>query len=270
MELSFILFIIGFLLIVYLLFKFIKKIVYAIFSVILLCVLIVGGIGGLIYLDISEMSETSNFELTLVLGTQEQVESGVILPIENNKLVQEKVSSLDVGKYSQDKLDELTSGQYYVFISQDFFYSTLDETTTYTLLGTDEKTEVMGSELDLSFTKQEALSMLESQDAMDVYVDVIYSKNDIPDFLQATAKPLVKAYIEEELSKQEVEFKDAVFISLLISSFEEDSQLALDYIQSYKDEEVMVAPEKFTFKLIKMLPVSLIQSLLEDYLPAQN
>ena len=66
MELSLILLVIGFLVVVYLIFKLIKKLIVAVFTVIFVFILIIAGIFGLVYMDFKQLSMQQDFDVNLI------------------------------------------------------------------------------------------------------------------------------------------------------------------------------------------------------------
>ena len=66
MEWSLILLLVGFVVLVYLIFKFIKKLVFAVITVVLLVVLIFAGVGGIVYLDVNNLASQKDFDVNVV------------------------------------------------------------------------------------------------------------------------------------------------------------------------------------------------------------
>ena len=93
MDTSFILLILGFLVVTYLIFKFIKKIFVAIFSFIFLIILIIGSVIGLAILDVNNLASQENFEVNVCYGNSQNPLFGLTLPIINKSPVLEKVKN---------------------------------------------------------------------------------------------------------------------------------------------------------------------------------
>ncbi|MCA9497156.1 MAG: hypothetical protein KC589_09500 [Nanoarchaeota archaeon] len=260
MDIGLILFLIGVLFVIVMIFKFIKKIVFAILSVVLFLALIIGGIFLLVYLDVSNLSEQTDFDIKILYGNSDSPVMGVSVPIKDQDLDSFAVKSLDIETFNKDNLKELEEGEFYVFVSKDLYASLLNNETKYYLEGTKE-IEISGTQIDTSLTDIQVLQLMSSPTAMDDYVNIIYSQNDFG-FLGEDVKPIIKTRIETELNVIKITFQEAVFISALISSVM-DSENSLKLVEAFKEDELEVYPDKFTFKLVKMLPAKTIQEKLD-------
>ncbi|MCA9459005.1 MAG: hypothetical protein KC550_00490 [Nanoarchaeota archaeon] len=260
MDLGLILFIVGVLFVIIMIFKFIKKIVFAILSVVLFLALIVGGIFLLVYLDVSNLSDQTNFDVKIVYGKVDTPIMGVSVPIVEQSLDAFGVKSLEVSTIDEDSLKELGDGEFYIFISEELYTNMLNNKTKYYLQGTEEII-ISDIEVDTALSKDQVLELLSSENPLDDYVDIIYSQNDF-EFLGTSAKATIKNDIETELSTISINFQEVVFISTLITSIS-SSENSLKLVEGFKDDELQVYPDKFTFKLVKMLPAKTIQEKLD-------
>jgi len=254
MELSFILLILGFILVTYLIFKFIKKIIFAVISFIFLIFLIIGSVFGLVYLDLNNLASQSDFNVNLVYGDSEAPVFGLVLPIEDKSLNQDNIKSLDIS--SLDTIDYSESEDFYVYMSKDLFSSLLSSEDKYYLIGT-EDLEVMGVKIETALTKKQVISILNSNNDLDDYVEIIYSENDLPEILAENGKIAIKELIKVELKKKNLDFNQALLGSILIN-LGNDSSNIVKLISGFKDESLEVYPDRFTFKLARMLPVDFI------------
>ena len=263
METSFILLILGFLVVTYLIFKFIKKIVFAVFSFIFLIILIIGGIFGLVYLDINNLANTQDFDINLVYGNSENAQFGIVIPFENHTPNIENVTSYNVDLLTNVDLNNVEPN-FYIFMSKDLFDSLLVDDSSYYLIGT-EDLEYSGFSINASLTKDQVKNLLSSSSAIDMYVDIIYAQNDFPEIGDISAKPLIKAKIEEELGKYNLDFKEALFVSILASNLQNDNTpgVVLKLVEGFKSNELEVYEERFTFKLVKLIPTSIIMNLVD-------
>jgi len=225
MDTSFILLILGFVVVTYLIFKFIKKIVFAVFSFVFLIILIIGGIFGLVYLDINNLANTQDFDINLIYGNSEDAQFGIAVPFENQTPNIENVKSYSVDLLSDVDLDDVEPN-FYVFISKDLFSSLLVDDSSYYLIGTEEL-EYSGFSIDASLTKDQVQDLLSSNSALDLYVDIIYAQNDLPEIGDISVKPLVKVMIEDELEKYNLEFEEALFVSIFAANLQNDNTLGV-------------------------------------------
>lgn len=256
MDLMLVLVILGFLVVTFLIFKMIKKLIFAFLTFVLFTILVVGVILGLVWLDVSELREQENFDINLIYGTSENALGGVFIPVENYELVQDNIKGFDVNSFDVDDLDNLNAGEFYIFVPEGVFESLMDDKTKYYLMGTND-TQIMGYDVKAGFSKSEVLQIMSSDESLDEFVDIIYANNDLPEFGGISAKPLVKGFVEDELSKFNLEMRDAMFASVLIEEgVEKDNVVTL--IQSFKNESLEVYPNKLTFKLLRYLPTDLI------------
>ena len=260
METSFILLIIGFIVVTYLIFKFIKKVVWAVFSFIFLIILIIGGIFGLVALDINNLASQSDFNVYVMYGNSQNPVFGLEIPIENKSVNQDKVSKVDISTIKSVDLDSVDK-DFYIFLSKDEFSKLLNDNQSYYLIGT-RNLNIAGFDIETKLTKSQVIDILNSNSPIDSYVDVIYSENSFPEVAGISAKPLLKEKIQSELDKKHVNLEQALFVSVLMDSVNNPNSI-VELVQAFKDKQLEVYPDRFTFKLVRMLPVETIM----EYIP---
>jgi len=251
MDASLLIYLVIFLVVVFLIFKLIKKIIVAIFAVVFIVVAIFGGIGAMLYFDYQDIVEKDNFSVNLVYGDIDNADFGVILPFEQQKVVEENIKSLDVSSLDEKKIDDVTD-EFYVFIDEDLFGKVLTDDKNYTLKGT-EGLEFAGVKINTDLTKEEILNLVNSKNAQDDYVDLILEKNDLSSLKALGAEDIASGTIEKELKG--VDFR-AVLVLSVLSDLDSDGMKAL--ILGFKEEELNVYPEKFSFKFLRMLPLDFL------------
>ncbi len=263
MEISFILLILGFLVVTFLIFKFIKKIFVAIFSFIFLIILIIGGVVGLAVLDINNLASQNDFNTYIIYGSSDNPYFGFEIPVENKTPILEKskpikVSSLDKETYEDSEKD------FYIFISKDIFEKIIQDNKKYYLIGTKDL-EISSIKIDTSLTKDEILSLLNSTKPIDLYSSIIYSQNNFPSILGDTGEAMVKEYIEKDLGLTNEDLKAVILISI-IEEESDNPNLIPTILEGYKNGEIEIYKDRFTFKLVRMIPIDLIM----EYIPEDS
>lgn len=254
MEITFILLILGFIVATVLIFKLIKKIIFAIITFILLILMVIGSVFGLVYLDYNHLASQSDFDINLMYGTVDSPQFGVFLSVRNKSLDTENFRKYDISNLNGLDLDEVEEN-FYVFFSQNLFASMLSDKETYYLEGTNDLT-ISGVGIDAGLSKQEVLDILSSNDAKNKYLDYVLAKNDIPSFLQATAKTSAQKYIDDALSEFNLNIQEALFLSLIDDVVSADTN-AIKLVQGFQNQELEIYPDRFTFKLVRMLPANM-------------
>lgn len=262
MEFALILLILGFALLVYLIFKFIKKIVFAIFSVVLLVVLIIGGVIGLVYLDYNYITSQNDIDVKLIYADGENYLVGATIPVKNQSMIVEEVSGISKTQLNDLDVEEIDEDSKQIVVVMDKgLYAEVLTQESYSVPDLDSP-EFEG--YDLTLTRDEVLLILDSSDALSEFLNIMYEKNDVDPLMREISEPVVREMIESELEKRDMTFKQLVFLTALTQSLEDQKNL-VTVIEGFKNEELNVYPERFTYKLLRMLPVDTIKSYVPDF-----
>lgn len=265
---SLIIFIIAFIAVVYLIFKFIKKLVFAVITLILLVVVIVGGVGGLVYLDFKQLSTQKDFDINLVYedAATNDLILGTNIPVRNQQLEITGVEKLSISELdSLTPQDITTDDNKFVIVINDEVFKQIMNQDVYDLNKIDGVDFSSYSSYDLTLTKEEITQIIEAQDGTDMLLEIILEKNQITGFAKDLAKPMLKDEISKGLQANNMTFKEALFLFVLSQSVQ-DEQNVLTILEAYKsDSGVQVYPDRFTFKLVRMLPISTIQQYLPNF-----
>ncbi len=258
MELSLIIYIIIILAVVVLIFKIIKKIMFAIFATIVFVILIFAGVGTLIYMDYKDLS-TMNGDINILYGNPDNVQFGLEIPLQNGSVAEENVSTIEVEDINEQYLKKVddTDNSLYILVSPEVFKEALSGDETYNLMGTEDLT-IAGIEINTSLTSEEVITIIESENSTETYVEIIMEKNEIPDielFGVSSEDVLIKE-IEEELG--EVELREALFVSVISDL---DAEGTSKVLTGFKEEEINVYPEKFSFKFLRWLPIDMLENI---------
>ena len=267
METSFILLVIGFLVVSYLIFKFIKKIIWAVVSFIFLIILIIGGVFGLVALDMNNLASQNDFNVYFMYGNSANPQFGLEIPIVNKSVDQENIKKVDISSIKKVNLDSVKN-DFYVYLSKDELSKILNNNKSYYLIGT-KNLNVAGFDIETKLTKSQVESILDSNAPIDNYVDIIYSENKFPEIAGVSAKPLLKEKIQSELDKKNLNLEQALFVSVLMDSLNNPTNV-VELVQGFKDKELEIYPDRFTFKLVRMLPVQTIMSYMPKDMLAFN
>lgn len=256
MVLSLWVYIVLFIVVILLIFKFVKKIIHAVFAVVFLTILVFAGVGGLVYLDYKSVVEQDTYNVNLIYGTPEDPKLGLGFIIDENGLDSSNVESVPVEDVDLDFLDNIDDEDgFFIYIPEEQFASTLDENETYYVPGT-ENIEVLGFEVDLGLSKDEVLEVINADDSNKAYVDIVMDNNDFPDILGVDPGILVEGYIDEALPNATL--GEVLFASTFTDVNSEDVGVIFE---GFKDENVEVYPDRFSFIIVRFLPVDTIVNL---------
>lgn len=255
MDFSTIMYIIIFLAIAILIFKVIKKIIFAVITLILFVFLIFAGMGTLAYYDYKGLTQLETFNVNVVYGDAQDIGLGVKIPFENKEIIKEEISSLDISNLDEEYLDDVDeeNGNFYILISKELFENTLNDEDQYYLTGT-EGFSYSGLEVETSLNKEEVLFIIDSEESLDEYTKIILSKNDFPDVEAFGISPTDIIADEIQKNLNSMELREALFLSILSESSDKTELLV-----GFKEGELKVYPEKFSFKLLKIVPLDMLK-----------
>lgn len=265
---SLIIFIVAVIAVIYLIFKFIKKLVFAVFTLVLLFVIVVGGIGGLVYLDYKQLSTQKDFDVKVVYmdSSTDNLVFGTNIPVENQQVNVKGISGISKTDISNLKPDKVTdSDNEFVIVIDDKTFESLVTKDKYDLKSIPGVNLAGYESYDLSLTKNEVLEIMKSEDGLDKMLDIVLEKNNIIGIAKDLAKPLLKEKISASLQSSNLTFRQALFMFVLSDGVQSENG-ALTVLEAYKNQDgVGVYPDRFTFKLVRMLPVSTIKQYLLSF-----
>ena len=255
MEFTLIVGILLFIIVVYLIFKFVKKVIFAIISVFILILLIIAGVGGLAYLDFKSLSSQENFVVNVVYAQEESLLYGVQIPFENSQANVDQVSgisnikTLDVEKVSTD------SAEFVVVIDEVLFRELIaGKTFSFEELLPEEEF----GEYNITLTDVEILRVLDSSNPDDELIELIFEKANIPTFMLESFKPTAKSMLNSALEDMDMTVKEALF-SLVLSELAQDQEAIIPLLEGFKGDGLEVYPQRITFDLLKYIPTSVIE-----------
>lgn len=245
-----------FLVVVYLIFKIIKKVVFAILTVILLLILIMGGIVTLAYTDYNYLSSQKDFDVNIFLGDEDDLFLGVVIPIENRSMEIEGMRGIGENELSllSPKKASRETNSFYVLVSEETF-DKLIKNKTFNLGDLIDMGEV--EELDLELDEGEIERVLLSEVPNEEFTKIIIEQDIFENALGDLIISQITNQIDMFFSQQNITAKEAVFLIVMAESFKSRDGLSI-IVEAYKKGEIIVYPDRFTFKLLRMLPVDRI------------
>lgn len=255
MDFTLIVGILLFIVVVYLIFKFVKKVVFAIISVFILVILIIAGVGGLAYLDFKSLSAQEDFVVNVVYAQGDTLLYGIQIPFDNADAQVENITGLsNVKTLDIDAVDK-DSGEFVVIIDNVLFQELIaGKTFTFT----DVLPEGQFDEYNMTFTDNEILRVMDSSTPDDELLEIVFEKANIPSFLIESAKPVAKEVLTSVLNDIGMTSKEAIF-ALALSEIAQEQENVLPLIEGFKGEGLQVYPQRITFDLIKYIPTSIIE-----------
>ena len=261
MELSTIIYIVLFIVVVILIFKIIKKVIFATLTVVFLVILIVGGIGALIYSDINNLTSQNDYDINLIYEKEGSYVLGVRFPLGNDSMKggfssihSQELSKLDVEKIKKEDyrfaivINEVALDKIMYEQSYD-----LSEIEGFNLEGF--------GELDLNFSKQEIMLMINSQSGPDELVDILSNKNSAN--LSVIERAFLEDVIGNSLEETKITLSEALFAYVVFSSIKNDEGV-VNLLESYKEDDLEIYPDRISFKFVKFFPLSSVQSFLYE------
>ena len=261
MNWTFIIILIVSILVVYLIFKLIKKVIFAILTVVLLFTLVIGGVFGLAYLDFKQLSEKQDFSVYLVYGEPGDEQYSLLIPVENQEINADAVQSTELS-VTQDQLEQEET-DFYVFISEEFYEEQIvTQEREYTFLGADEY-NVEELQVNINLSEEEVQEIYDSNTPVVEFVDILVENNpDLEPLAELGLDEVIVEDLRSELEEREIGFKDALFASTIVSSIQQDETVVYDILRAYQEGDIEIYPERFSFKLLKLAPIGLVENLI--------
>ncbi len=265
---SFIIFILLFIVVVYLIFKFIKKLVFAVITLVVFVFLIFGGVGGIVYMDLKQLSSQDDFNIDLVYREEatDNYILGASIPVRNQEVDVESVERISKADLEGLDTSEISDDdKRFVVVINDETFSSILTKDTYDLRDIDGLELESYEDYNLTLTKSEVLEIVKSEDGLDRLLDIIFEKNDVSGITKTLGKPALYDSIYKNLDERNLRFKEALFLFVLSDSASNERSV-LTILDAYKnDEGVEVYPDRFTFKLVRLLPISTLKEYLPDF-----
>ncbi len=258
---SLILFILGFILVVYLIFKFIKKVVFAVITLVLLVVLIFASVIGLVYLDLNNLASQKDFDIQIVYSNEDEYILGVSIPVENQTPIVEQTSGLPESELVSLDVEQIED-------EDNKFVIVIDDSVYQEILNEDEYV-VPGLEVPEDYTyetkldKEELVTIMETND-MEELVDILIDKNNVTGLELIFFEPIVTEMVSTRLENNSLELDETAFLLGLYENIQDEKNV-LTLIEAYKEGDIEVYPDRFTFKLLRMLPAGTVSSYIPSF-----
>jgi len=256
MDITLILIIIGVLLGVYIIFKFIKKLVFAIITTILLIGIVIGSVFGIVYLDFKQLSSSTDFNVDVIYLNSNNYEFGTKIMFKNNSKIDlnsiKGISGTEL--QSIDAKNIVKDDNLYVIEIDNKLFDSLIANKTFNF---DQfKTNKAFSSFKLELTGKEISTILNSKNAQNDFIKLILDKNNYQGQVRAAISPIIKS----EIGKLPFKIKEILFLAVMQESLKDQANI-IKLLKAYKnDNGVNVYPDRYTFKMLRMLPISTIES----------
>ena len=255
MDTSLIIMIVGFLVLVWLIFKFVKKIVTAIFTILLLLVVIFAGAYGLIYFDFKSLSSEEVLDIQILHSKDDAFLRGVSIPLRNGELEFEELKGMSSEFLASfDPKSTEAENSYHIVIEDEFFQILMDK---------DEfsSEDLAFGKYTLELSKTDLEKIVDTKSSGDL-ADILLESTDLTGNEKKVAKINLANVIDKELGTREIDTGTLMFL-LVLADASEDPKSLVQLTQAFKDKDLRVYPSRFSFTLVRMLPSGTILNLLD-------
>lgn len=267
MDTSLILLIIGFIVIAFLILKLIKKVIVAVFTIVFVFILLCGAVVGLVYLDMNNLMEGKNYDVNIVYAKGDNYELGVNLPIEDRNIDVQNIEGISEEQLSNLDPKEITKNDNtFVVVVDEVLYGEILSDKGYNLadaqdLGLGEIADDMN--IDVILTKEDVLEIMDSDDDVGTFVDILFEENDLDNITPKVLKSVAEDELSDALDDAGVSLKEFLFVYTLQESLD-DSQNIVTLLDGFKDKDLEVYPDRLTFKALRTLPVDTLKGYIDD------
>lgn len=261
MEISLLLLLLGFAVVVFLIFKFIKKMVFAVLSLVILVVIILASIGGLVYLDYNYLVSQQDYEVKVLYQQDDDYVVGLNIPIEDNEPVVEELSGIEEGVLTNIEPQSIDSdsGEFNLIITEPLLDELLSD-EPYVLPGAED---FEGLDINLSLTPQEVKSLITSDNAEEELKEIIIENNDISEVERIIVEPIIDSFINAGLSEAGMGVNEMAFSLVLYTALEDEKNI-VTLVEAFKEDELQVYPDRFSFNFVRILPIDTLTSVVSD------
>lgn len=258
MDTSLILLILGFIVVVILILKFVKSIISAIFGIVFTFILIIAAIFGLVYLDYNNLVSQNNIYVNLAYQQNDKLSFGIDIPIINKSVDENGIKELNQKQLNIDINNYDSENTFYIITNEKYLNDALENNKKYYLIGT-ENLSFTGLNIKTELTKEQVINLLNSNSAVDDYTNIILSENNVPSALSGLAKTGIKSKIESTLKEKKISFRSALLASSLYDEYKYNSKRLITItLEDYKNETLKIIPDRTTLWLVRQIPINLI------------
>jgi hypothetical protein len=223
-----------FLVVVVLLLKFVKKVLHALVGIFIAFVLVLAGVGGLLYYDYAWVANQEDFDVHVLVDSSER-DYGISFPFVDKEPIFSEVRSMSEEEIEELDADSLEKGD-------GKFALVIDESVISALLARedDEYTYEGKSGSEKKYTKSQVQNLLSSEELS--LLDDLVAEEEIG-----------------ALGPQEFA------LLLILENAMSDKEGLIILAKGFKDENLLVYPERWSFKLFRaILPAETMANLLLD------
>jgi len=169
----------------------------------------------------------------------------------------ENIKSISMSELSELKPEDISSEDkvFVISVDEELLKSIMTK-DNYEIPGMNSSAEL--EKYDLTLTKFDVIEILNSEDDISKYIEIIEKKNKLSVVEKTLFETVGKQMIKSELEKNGITLKEAVFLTV-ISEEMQNERNSIKMVEGFKDETLMIYPERFSFKLVRLLPVDTVQ-----------
>lgn len=237
-------------------FKFIKKIIFAVITSIMILSISVLGIVGLVFLDFQSLTQMEDATINVAYLQDEEYSTGVVLPINSNQEVEiSEVNTLDQEQYQQE-LDSTSKNTFTITFNESVFSIIEDGSISLNDLLADQASSF--SNQDLEIEVEELIEILNSNSAKEDLAQILLDRINISPEMEDLARPSVLNSLEGLETSRGLDI-DSIALLILLNEFTQKESNIIAVFMQYQDGNIEIHPNKFSFTLLKYIPVSLVR-----------
>jgi energy-coupling factor transporter transmembrane protein EcfT len=238
MDITFIIGLIVFIIASTIIFKIVGKAFKAVIYISTLFSILILIMGFFVYQDAMDIKENfPDSEKLILLDVEGKLAAGMYGTLTEQQQP-EFVSTSKLKEYQANYKSNMKAiqGDYYkIFIIKESMFDDVGETLEFG---------------DYSFSKEDALDLLKSEDALEDIATLMIEEQGLPD------TPELREQLKQQVKSSE-EAKALMFGALFTEKMKDPSPVNI--LNEMKDGNIVIYPETIVFKLVKSMPLSLMQ-----------
>ncbi len=208
-------------------------------------------------MDYTYLTSQNDFDLKVLYKINDNYAFGSNIKIVNKTPDIESIKSISKSELSALKPEDINSDDKVFVISVDEeLLKAIMTKDSYSIPGINSSAEL--KKYDLTLTKFDVIEVLDAEDDISKYIEIVEKKNKLSVIEKTLFETVGKQLIKSELEKRQITLKEAVFLTVISEEMQNENN-AVKMVEGFKDETLMVYPERFSFKLVRLLPVDTIK-----------
>ena len=249
---------------VVLIFKFVKKLFVAALLSVFLVMVIIGLVGLFTYLDAMSIQKNKTEQNLLVFHTDDRILLAASFPFEQDDAsMEERIIMVDSATLTYEELidnsNPIQKTYYKIFlinasVSEDLFADEVE----FTLPGIDASVNI---------TKEEALYVLESEDALTSALDVIGDRTVSSGQVSKEEVDFLKEQVRDELAAEGIDSERMRMVIgglfVMKNTQNDPANMIKQILSNYHSNEIKVYEKTMIFRLLDMAPSSILEGVIE-------